>query len=219
MCFSLVTILLSLKLKTLSLKLLNKSSVNYGLGYIVSALFWPALMVTPSDSREFLCVPTSKVHGYDFAYEGLIGVWEGLQSSNSGIESKFLEPQPLSSKMRNSRRSRSPADDFHGNFHAALTSLTTRRGMDRSSWKPTVSTNRLIQRQVALQLCGWSFKEDEFMSEIKRYCIPMLCPDTLNMARWEKEGKFSRAACWLVFTRQYGKAIELLLRSDGMCGF
>lgn len=33
--------------------------------------------------------------------------------------------------------------------------------------------------------------------------------------RWEKEGKHSRAACWLVFTRQYSKAVELLMRSKG----
>ena len=33
--------------------------------------------------------------------------------------------------------------------------------------------------------------------------------------RWEKEHKYSQAACWLVFTRQYKAAIELLLRSRG----
>jgi hypothetical protein len=32
---------------------------------------------------------------------------------------------------------------------------------------------------------------------------------------WEREGKHSRAACWLVFTRQFSKAIELLMRSKG----
>ncbi|OAX42463.1 hypothetical protein K503DRAFT_779882 [Rhizopogon vinicolor AM-OR11-026] len=31
---------------------------------------------------------------------------------------------------------------------------------------------------------------------------------------WEKDGRLSRAACWLVFTRQYPRALELLMRSD-----
>jgi len=33
---------------------------------------------------------------------------------------------------------------------------------------------------------------------------------------WEKDGKYSRAACWLVFTQQYSKAVKLLMRSEGM---
>jgi hypothetical protein len=34
---------------------------------------------------------------------------------------------------------------------------------------------------------------------------------------WEKDGKLSKAACWLVFTGQYSKAADLLMRSDGNC--
>jgi len=33
--------------------------------------------------------------------------------------------------------------------------------------------------------------------------------------RWEKDGQHSRAACWLVFMKQYNKALELLMRSKG----
>ncbi len=36
-----------------------------------------------------------------------------------------------------------------------------------------------------------------------------------DMYRWEKDGRLSKAACWLVFIGQYGKAAELLMRSDG----
>ncbi len=32
---------------------------------------------------------------------------------------------------------------------------------------------------------------------------------------WEKEGKLSRAACWLVFTDQRARAMEVLMRSEG----
>lgn len=41
----------------------------------------------------------------------------------------------------------------------------------------------------------------------------------LNVRRWEKDGKYSRAACWLVFTRQFTRAIELLMRSEGRFHF
>lgn len=37
----------------------------------------------------------------------------------------------------------------------------------------------------------------------------------LNVRRWKNEGKYSQAACWLVFTGQYKQAIELLMRSKG----
>ncbi|OAX33040.1 hypothetical protein K503DRAFT_786787 [Rhizopogon vinicolor AM-OR11-026] len=36
----------------------------------------------------------------------------------------------------------------------------------------------------------------------------------LEQRRLEKEGHLSRAACWLAFTRQYQRALELLMRSD-----
>ncbi|KAJ7595018.1 hypothetical protein C8J56DRAFT_928212 [Mycena floridula] len=154
-------------------------------------------------SKNFLSNPTSKVHGYEFSYVGLMDIWEGLQPSmvaeSEDTHVDLLEPPRVSQERHgNIRRSRSPADDLHGDFHAALRSLNTRRGMDRHAWKPNVATKKLLERQIALQLVGWSFKDDEFDDDIKR---------------WEKEGSRSRAACWLVFTRQFNRAIELLLRS------
>lgn len=34
--------------------------------------------------------------------------------------------------------------------------------------------------------------------------------------RWEKDGQYPRAAAWLVFTRQFSKALETLLKSNGV---
>jgi hypothetical protein len=81
-----------------------------------------------------------------------------------------------------------------------LQTLIGRRNNEPVTWKPTIHTNKLLQRQVALQLCGWSLQEEELMTAIKR---------------WEEEGKLSRAVCWLVFTKKYNKAIELLMKSKG----
>jgi hypothetical protein len=34
--------------------------------------------------------------------------------------------------------------------------------------------------------------------------------------RWEKDGRQSQAACWLVFLGRHGKAIDILMRSKGL---
>ncbi|KAJ3501958.1 hypothetical protein NLJ89_g9102 [Agrocybe chaxingu] len=174
-------------------------------------------------SHEILCNPTSRLHGYDFSYHGLAGIWEGfppiaapaqqqqvVDDTPIPIPRTLLDVPPANALAQGqhhahassgggTRRSRSPADDLHGNWPAALAILAARKGADRSSWKPTVPTTKLVQRQIALQICGWSLREDELAAAVKR---------------WEKDDQLSRAACWLVFTRQYSKAVELLMRSN-----
>ncbi|KAJ7087262.1 hypothetical protein B0H15DRAFT_843273 [Mycena belliarum] len=169
-----------------------------------------------NSAQDFLCVPTPRLHGYDFSYQGIMGIWEGFTALNATPQpgpSVSLEPASSSGHrdlldVRNgrsrsrSRRSHSPADDLHGNFHAALSALAVRTGdkSAASTWRfPAVSTAKPLHRQVALQLCGWSLKEEDLW---------------INTKRWEKEGNHSRAACWLVFTQQYAKAVEVLMRSN-----
>ncbi|KAJ7895961.1 hypothetical protein B0H14DRAFT_3081117 [Mycena olivaceomarginata] len=118
-----------------------------------------------NNAQDFLCVPTPRLHGYDFSHQGIMGIWEAFP--------------PLA------------ATTPHGEPQI---------GDKTSAWKfPAVSSSKNLQRQVALQLCGWTLKEEDLWSNIKR---------------WEKEGNHSRAACWLVFTQQYTKAIEVLMRSN-----
>ncbi|KAK7061340.1 zinc-ribbon-16 domain-containing protein [Favolaschia claudopus] len=166
-----------------------------------------------NNAQDFLCVPTPRLHGYDFSHQGIMGIWEGFPPVVAPGDSQALpEAGAVAPTHRDllgirdgrsrsrSRRSHSPADDLHGNFHAALTALTLRSGDRTSTWKfHSVTSNKFLQRQVALQLCGWSLKEEDLWNNIKR---------------WEKEGNHSRAACWLVFTQQYTKAIEVLMRSN-----
>lgn len=181
------------------------------------------------DSQEIFTVPTARLHGYDFSYQGLLGIWEGfaplpvsaqpplvddppsmtqsllfdLPPTTNPIYTGFVQNVPLTasgvSTTLSNRRSRSPLSE---NWPAALGALAARRGLDttRSCWKPAVHTAKLLQRQIALQVIGWSLRDDELNDAIKR---------------WQKEGQYARAACWLVFTKKYGQAVELLMRSDG----
>ncbi|KII92498.1 hypothetical protein PLICRDRAFT_155080 [Plicaturopsis crispa FD-325 SS-3] len=163
-------------------------------------------------SRELLSYPSPRLHGYDFSFKGLHGIWEGFQCTTvqdstmptprnfllqlppDGIERRSSSARPRNSK----RRDRSPIADIHGDFHAAILALGARGGHERTSWKPSVSTAKLAQRRFALQLLGWSLSDGDLNEAV---------------AKWEKEGKYSQAACWLVFTKQYSKAIELLMHS------
>ncbi|KAJ6516352.1 hypothetical protein C8R45DRAFT_241220 [Mycena sanguinolenta] len=170
-----------------------------------------------NNAQDFLCVPTPRLHGYDFSHQGIMGIWEGfppLAAPTPHAEPQMLpEAGPVGPPVNRdlmelrigrsrsrSRRSESPADDLHGNFQAALRALVLRGGDKTSAWKfHSVSSNKILQRQVALHLCGWSLKEEDMWNNIKK---------------WEKDGNHSRAACWLVFTQQYTKAIEVLMRSN-----
>ena len=136
-------------------------------------------------------MPTPRLHGYDFSYQGLLGIWEGFNPSVPlqqfdedtpvpGERSLLLDlpveqvhPSRADSgssgghENHSTERSRSP-DDLFGSWSAALHSLAARRGTDRTTWKPTVPTNKLIQRQIALQVCGWSVREEELTAAVKR---------------------------------------------------
>ena len=144
-----------------------------------------------TDSQEVLCVPTPRLYGYDFSYQGLLGIWEGFNPSSVRAPiQNFSESTPTHGQRsllldlpvgqvhhsragstgsggHSSRRSHSPTDDFFGSWSAALHSLAARR-KDHSSWKPTVSTDKLVQRQIALQVCGWSVREEELSAAVKR---------------------------------------------------
>ncbi|KAL0954758.1 hypothetical protein HGRIS_003708 [Hohenbuehelia grisea] len=155
-------------------------------------------------SREILCNPTPRLQGYDFSYEGLLGIWEGLRplpvppnATPANADQYNLDSSDTIPSSEKPVRSKS--DDARRKFNAALKELAARRGVNKSQWKPTITTGKQLQRQLALELCGWSWKEEDFDASIKR---------------WESDENYSRAACWLVFSRQYSKAVEVLMRSS-----
>ncbi|KAH7888971.1 hypothetical protein F5I97DRAFT_2006108 [Phlebopus sp. FC_14] len=173
-------------------------------------------------SRENMCVPTSRIHGYDFSYQGVSGIWEGipalphppenrssvsslgdlLSASSGGTAVDSIHPSRSSSIATfgpSSSYFQTMDDLSYGDFNAAIDALLLRQGPGKKLWSPTLRTNKLSQRQFALQLCGWYLNEDELSNAI---------------TKWEKDGQQARAACWLVFSRQYTKALELLMRSQ-----
>lgn len=147
-------------------------------------------------------MPTPRLHGYDFSHQGLLGVWEGFPPSSSqqtvpestpGVALLELPSTPhgLAAELAGhpQRRPLSPSDEIHGDFHSAIISLCSRGG-ERTTWKPTVSTQKLAQRQLALQLCGWSLKEDDFKIAIKRsqllYTPPVCNTEFVQMGKgWQ----------------------------------
>lgn len=130
------------------------------------------------------------MHGFDFSYEGLLGIWEGIQplpdiDLASPVHRDALDVPNDPNDQYGSRRAQSPADNLYGNFHEAIKALAIRTGANKSAWKPPVSTSKLLQRQIALQLCGWSLREEDMTNIIKKYvhvtsCIrnlhPKFCP-------------------------------------------
>ncbi|KAH0828074.1 hypothetical protein J3R83DRAFT_3729 [Lanmaoa asiatica] len=163
-------------------------------------------------SREIVCTPTSRIHGYDFSNQGLMGIWEGFQAlpqsseprdSTNLLNSFHLAPPASDSGSASalglpSTFSQSFEDLSYGDFNAAITAILTRQGLEKTSWSPALRTNKSPHRELALQLCGWYLRGDELSDAIKK---------------WERDGQQSRAACWLVFTRQHTRALELLMRS------
>ncbi|OAX34866.1 hypothetical protein K503DRAFT_785458 [Rhizopogon vinicolor AM-OR11-026] len=126
----------------------------------------------------------TSLHGYEFSNQGLLGLWE--------------EFAPLPQVPDSGSPSFSVLDGI-------LTVPTT--SLVNSSLSPLstcavlgpLTRMRLEQRRFALHLCEWGIGEDVLNHAIRR---------------WEKEGHLSRAACWLVFTRQNKRALELHMRSD-----
>ncbi|KAH9932531.1 uncharacterized protein B0H18DRAFT_1083268 [Fomitopsis serialis] len=125
-------------------------------------------------SQYLLSKPAPRVEGFNFSCQGLLGIWEGFPSSHPQVStSTNTTPRVMARRSRND--------------------------LDTTSWKPAVMTSRLVQRHLALHLCGWSLAEDDLLQAIKR---------------WEKEGRHSQAACWLIFTDRSKAAVDLLMRSE-----
>lgn len=81
-----------------------------------------------------------------------------------------LTPLPDYSTKPSSRHSsrRRTHGGMSEEFLAAIATLAERNELDTASWKPAVTTSRLVQRHLGLQLVGWSLAEVDLMHAIKR---------------------------------------------------
>jgi len=169
-------------------------------------------------SRSVLSLGSgSRVHGIDFAYQGVLGIWEGLATTvpeltgqlvsldlagisgsppmgqselSPGLDLSSTAASPFFSNRSNS------ADAPHGNYITALNALNTQREAltEKGMWKPAVHSVKSPHRKLALALVNFKIGDED-------------------IARWEKEGKQAQAACWLLFTNQGARAIDVLMRS------
>ena len=90
------------------------------------------------------------------------------EDTPSVVEQPLLDPGGTNHERKGSKGSFSMNDDLHVGFQAALSAIESRKTGEESSWKPVASTARLVQRQVAMKLCGWCLKEDELSAAILR---------------------------------------------------
>lgn len=141
------------------------------------------------DSREIVCIPTSRIHGYDFSNQGLMGMWEGFQALPQSAEPRdsvslptdfHLAPPALDSSSAStslslpSTFSQSFEDLSYGDFNAAITAIVSRHGIEKTFWSPGLRTNKSAQRELALQLCGWYLGGDELSDAIKKYGVVLV---------------------------------------------
>ncbi|KAJ3830143.1 hypothetical protein EV361DRAFT_794233 [Lentinula raphanica] len=181
-------------------------------------------------SQNYLSSPTALLHGYDFSFAGVWGIWDGPPSIATPVHrdrlelpavldaaplfhgldrTRYSQPQDMMTNTKRTR-TRSPIQDPLINdpeWHQALLDLFSRTAepLSTSPIFPYISTSKPLQRHICLHLIGWGFvlRSDSFMAEVRR---------------WERENEgeegFARAAAWLVFSGRYGGAIECLLRSE-----
>lgn len=148
------------------------------------------------DSREIACTPTSRINGYDFSNQGLMGIWEGFEALPQPSEPRdtslpsdsYLTPPAFDSSSASalglpSALSRSFEDVSYGDFNVAINVILSRQGIEKQSWSPALRTNKLSQRELALQLCGWYLRGDELSDAIKKYgfCWSSFVPSKQNM--------------------------------------
>ncbi|KAI0093092.1 hypothetical protein BDY19DRAFT_883102 [Irpex rosettiformis] len=198
----------------------HNSSVVFDVG---SDLALSQIWMWIDHARELLSLHSSLLEGYNFSYQGILGIWEGFRPTRPQITAPHPTPRlpqrsllldtpqtSLSSLLSeiqhtrsrslqpNDRNTRILSDEPVEEFSSVVESLLTENDLERTPWKPAVSTNKPAQRRLALDLCGWSLAEEDLNRAVKR---------------WEKEHRYSQAACWLVFTKKYKSAIDLLMRS------
>ena len=137
------------------------------------------------DARRRLEGPVVHLNGYNFANQGIRGIWDGFPSSvptatpsspPRAVPGPLLDPlivEGIQSISRTQSRHGKHRAEVPSEFAAALILLNAyHQGnadpLDSADWKPTIPTAKLIQRRFALQLCGWSLKNEDISAVINK---------------------------------------------------
>ena len=133
-------------------------------------------LISQPDLHDFLAFPNSVIYGFDFSHQGLLGIWEGnIPTLSISHQNQSDSPLNPTNNPYHDRRSSRHADEIHpsggGNLLSALSVLVARQvgAGDVRTWKPGVATTKIVQRQIALLLCGWSLKEEEILETIRKW--------------------------------------------------
>lgn len=151
------------------------------------------------ESKTILTDGLSNVHGFDFTYQGVLGIWEGLQPiplPPSALPSSVDISGPTASLEMPSKNAQ------NGNFQMAINALNSSRGLDKASWKPAVHTSRAAQRRLAHALCGWNVGDDELQRYVLSYVLTGL---SVKLTMWQM-GKEWRALASCMLATIYQSA-------------
>lgn len=144
-----------------------------------------------------LSIHSSLLEGYNFSYQGILGIWEGFRPSRPQITAPHPTPRlpqrslllpdttqnalsGLFSEVRS--RSRQTSDKLRKGqnttdsggpseeFSNAVATLLAENDPERTTtWRPAVPTNKPAQRRLALDLCGWSLAEEDLAAAVKKW--------------------------------------------------
>lgn len=144
------------------------------------------------DAKQLLAFGSSKVHGIDFSFQGIMGIWEGLEASPSQDMMSILDGLDLASPSEspaargesphrsvdvnaslhprlNTFKSQKLVDGFHGNYTAALNTLNSRTDLvnEKLAFKSPLHSDKVQRRRLALALCNWKAGDEQIARSVQ----------------------------------------------------
>jgi hypothetical protein len=144
-------------------------------------------------SRTMMGVESSRLHGFDFACQGVLSIWEGFPSfpgknlpaedkergtlhSDQGTHPSLGATGRTSSgrgHRRPSSRNKSAGDSSRLHYESAIETINGGRthGVKKDMPSATVQSSKVARRLFALGLFGWDYSDAEFRQAIQRSAI------------------------------------------------
>ncbi|KAF8332750.1 uncharacterized protein EI90DRAFT_698176 [Cantharellus anzutake] len=162
----------------------------------------------------WLEVEPSKVYNFDFAYQGVLSVWEGFAplSGPGRVPIMIVSDDPAAmqrstsgrghkrSSARAKERAQAEQTSLRQQYENAVDIMNGRKhhGTQRVWPRWATSTSKVSRRQLGLTLCDWNLIDDELVEQI---------------LKWDTDGVPERAACWAIFLGKSDLAMQILMRN------